>query len=107
MANGNGNQAILDFLQRVERIETLTPKQRDGFILEGIGIMVRSQIARDAEWVAYKSAVDELKRRSFGLWVYNNPKSALFFSLLLYSFAISDIRQPVLAWLTEIVKLIL
>ena len=107
MANGNGNQAVLDFLQRADSIKTLTTKQKNEFITEGVAIIVRSQMEREKEWNEYKAKVDELSARSIGLWVYGHPKMALTIFLALYSFSISDIRQPFLAWLTEIAKLII
>jgi len=50
---------------------------------------------------------DELERRSTGMWVYKNPRKALVLSFILYSFTISDIRQPVMLWVSEFVGLIL
>lgn len=107
MANGNGNQAVLDFLRRVDGIESLSTKQKNEFVLEGIAIMLRGQISRDAEWADYKAKIDHLEKRSVGLWIYNHPKLAATLVLILYSFAISDIRQPIMDWLGEVAKLLL
>jgi hypothetical protein len=48
----------------------------------------------------------ELERRSVGMWVWRHPKAATAMFLSLYTFAISDIRDPFLAMLADALKLI-
>ena len=50
--------------------------------------------------------IELLKRTSIGLRIYTNPKLALFFLFVLYTFGISDIREPVIGWIVNNLKLI-
>lgn len=51
-----------------------------------------------------KVRLDLLEKRSWGLWIWNHPKAATVIMLSLYSFAISDIRDPVMGWLGTVLQ---
>lgn len=49
---------------------------------------------------------EELKY-SWGIWAVRNPRKAIVIFILAYSFAMSDIRQPIMAWVLENIKALL
>jgi len=51
--------------------------------------------------------VKEEMKYSWGIWAAHNPRKAFVIVVLIYSFAISDIRQPVMAWVIENIKTLL
>lgn len=56
---------------------------------------------------ALKERVDKIEAVSWSLWASKNPKTAIVSGLIIISFLISDIRQPVIAWVSQNLKLIL
>ncbi len=50
--------------------------------------------------------IELLKRTSIGLRIYTNPKLALFILFVLYTFGISDIREPIMDWVFNNLKLL-
>lgn len=70
---------------------------------------LRLKTQKDIEEMKVKTQVDIelLKRTSFGLKIYTNPRTAIIIFFILYSFAISDIREPVVGWLLQNIKIFL
>lgn len=51
--------------------------------------------------------IELLKRTSIGWRMYEKPKQAFIIIFIIVSFFVSDIRQPVLAWVMDNIKTLL
>lgn len=66
----------------------------------------KNREALEAQIKKIEARQDDFERRSVSVWIWKHPKAALVIMLSLYSFAISDIRQPVMDWFGEAIQAI-
>lgn len=107
MANGNTIAEIREILSDKTKVSQGVVNR---LTLSLMAEIYEKQVKQGEEDAAHKVAVDkrlaELERRSVGMWAWNHPKSAFAILIFTFSFLISDIRQPAVAWLTEFFKLV-
>jgi hypothetical protein len=53
-----------------------------------------------------QAEIELLRSTSLGLKAYTHPKQAIVIVFLVISFLVSDIRQPVIEWITDNIKMI-
>ena len=93
----NGSTQLLDKIDQLLQSKTITTSS-------AIRLMLEAQQHSIKENYLLKKEIDTLKAH----WTNKvTPRAAFIIFFLLYSFAISDIRQPVMAWLGTIITQVL
>lgn len=107
MANGNTIAEIRSILSDKSKVSQGVVNRLQLSLMAEI---YEKQEAAANDEKSHRAAVEirlgELERRSLGMWVWRHPKAATAIFLSLYTFAISDIRDPFLAMLSDAFKLI-
>lgn len=69
---------------------------------------LRLETHKEIEALKAKTQVDIqlLQSTSIGLKAYTHPKQAFALIILIFSFLVSDVRQPVINWITENIKIL-
>lgn len=96
--NINGVAILLDDIQGELNKKRLSAKDR--VILKSLEYIMKSL-------PPIREDVSNLKSTSWGYKSWVEPKKAFTILFVVYSFAISDIRQPVFAWLSGVVKMVM
>lgn len=95
----NGVGILLVDITELLKNKRLSSKDR--VILKSLEYMLKSL-------PPIREDVGRLKKRSWGLWAYDNPTRAAIIFFAIYSFFISDvIREPVFRWLSENLKILM
>jgi hypothetical protein len=103
----NGSSALVTKIEALLGEKKISTMAAVRLILEKQLNDIKENHLRDERLELIIKRQDEIERRSLGMWIYKHPKRAFAIVFVFYSFAISDIRQPVFAWLGGIVKVII
>lgn len=103
----NGSTALIKKIETLLGDKKLSTPVAVRLMLEKDLADIKSNHERDILLQELKARQDEFEKRSIGFWAHKNPKLALFIFIALYSFSISDIRQPFMEWLNQMVGLLL
>lgn len=103
----NGSSALVKKMETLLSEKKLSTPSAVRLMLEKDLADIKADHERDKLLQELRSRQDLLEARSVGMWAYNNPRKATALFFVLYSFSISDIRQPVMDWIGGIVGMIL
>ena len=98
----NGSTALVEKIEHLLGEKRLSTSAAIRLMLEKMLHDIKENHYRDMEIQEIKERQELLEKRSLGFWAYNNPRKAFTAFLILYSFAVSDIREPVVNWLMSI-----
>lgn len=96
----NGSAVLIDKIEGLLTEKKLSTPAAMRLMLELELNNIKRNHERDME-------IEKLKQEmqySWGLWAAKHPKTATALFLLIYSFALSDIRKPFLDWLVANIK---
>ena len=103
----NGSSALITEIEHLLGEKKLSTAAAMRLLLEKELSDIKANHERKLQLESLQARQDELEKRSLGFWAYKNPKIALTIFIALYSFSISDIRQPLIEWLNQIVGLLI
>ena len=103
----NGKTALVKKMETLLQEKKLSTPSAVRLMLEKDISDIKENHERDALLQELRNRQDILERRSVGMWAYKNPRKAMVLFFALYSFSISDIREPVMSWVSQLVGLIL
>ncbi len=103
----NGSTALVKKMEMLLSEKKLSTPSAVRLMLEKDLADIKADHERDIRLQEISDRQDLIEKRSVGFWAYNNPRKAMALFFILYSFSISDIREPVMSWVAGFVGLIL
>lgn len=99
----NGSTVLVKKIESLLGEKKLSTPVAVRMILELQLEAIKQDHVRDEEIAALKKKINY----SWGVWMSDNPRKAFAIIMIIYGFAISDIRKPVMDWIAGAVKLII
>lgn len=111
MSDYNGATHLINKIEELLGAKKLSTAAAVRMLLESQlhNIKARHDMAAQIEQLrldTYKE-IELLRRTSIGMKIYEKPKQAIIIIFLVLSFLVSDIREPVFAWVSDNIKHIL
>lgn len=103
----NGSTALVNKIEHLLAEKKLSTAAAMRLLLEKELADIKINHARDEQVKALRAENEEIKRHSIGIWIYQNPKMAFTIALILFSFVASDVKIPIIQWLSEVVGLVI
>ena len=100
MTDYNGSSALINKMEKLLADKKLSTAA-------AVRLMLEKQLHDIKEGHEIKKELIYLRKVSLGAKIDEKPKKYITLFLLIYSFSISDIREPVKNWLIDNIKMII